>query len=79
MTSELKEQVFGTQRRAMGDNLLFCCINRVYKTNDKGIEYEDTEEILHEFLEKEMNIIDTKLEIMHRMGRGKNGRHPYIV
>lgn len=80
ISRELKEDILEVQTRSMRDNLLFGGITRRLKCGEDGREYEDTEEVIKEFIVKEMDIQENiSFERVHRIGRTKNGKPPFIV
>lgn len=79
INKELKEEILEVQTRSMRDNLLFGGITRKLKRSQEGREYEDTEEVI-EFLVNEMGIQEEiSFERVHRIGRTKNRKPPFIV
>ncbi|KAJ8309482.1 hypothetical protein KUTeg_014356 [Tegillarca granosa] len=77
---EMKEEILDIKTRSMRDNLLFGGISRVLRTNEPGREFEDTESVLKDFIVKEMDIHEqTSFERVHRLGKPRNGKPPFIV
>ncbi|KAJ8318189.1 hypothetical protein KUTeg_003280 [Tegillarca granosa] len=77
---EMKEEILDIKTRSMKDNLLFGGISRVLRTNEEGREFEDTESVIKDFIVKEMDIHEQiSLERVHRLGKPRNGKPPFIV
>ncbi|KAJ8317380.1 hypothetical protein KUTeg_005284 [Tegillarca granosa] len=62
---KLKERIIDLQTRSMRENLVFSRIPEQFSTDERGNRFEETENVLKDFLEKEMQIDSVKVKDKH--------------
>lgn len=71
INAELKD-LLDTKARGMRENLIFTNIEEKYQTRD-GRTFEDTESVLNDFLQNELNTTDVKFDRVHRIRQHPHG------